>query len=339
MIQEIDGFKYIERQASNKEGCDGVRFKYVCLDSLQNRKARAKREKEAEDMDSTSRRKSDQATDLAMHDCGGAIHIKFSTKREAVNVVYVHNPIHRDIESRPVNSKKYVPCLCLRKWSYIAMKQQIHEQDRSHAQFLDMSVAVCYQANPTTSLLQDISTNTTNQSANGTLDGTSNGTKSKKRKQNKKDHHVEADTAYYNAGLNMSTSPEASTKKRRKKDAVPSGPSSSATKKSRAKQQKSPTRARQKATAKDSTSVPVQAVRGKCLRCREKGIKCNEAKPNCNQCLRGLWACQYEAPDPKKRSKNGCLNCKSRRRKCTEEKPACAYCLKIDDDCMYGECK
>jgi hypothetical protein len=31
---------------------------------------------------------------LQTYDCGGAIHIKFSTKREAINVVYKHNPIH-----------------------------------------------------------------------------------------------------------------------------------------------------------------------------------------------------------------------------------------------------
>jgi hypothetical protein len=31
---------------------------------------------------------------LQTYDCGGAIHIKFSIKREAINVVYKHNPIH-----------------------------------------------------------------------------------------------------------------------------------------------------------------------------------------------------------------------------------------------------
>lgn len=197
----------------------------------------------------------------------------------------------------------------------------------------DMPLEVSYQANPNTSLLQEISSNNKNQPANGT----SNGAKPKKRKQNKNEHHVEADTAYHNPGLDMPTSPEASTKKRRKKDTVTSGTTSSATKKkSKIKQQKSPTKARQKAQAKNSILEPEQPVKGKCLRCREKGIKCNEAKPNCDQCRRGLWTCHYDTPGLKKRSKTGCLNCRSRRRKCTEERPACAYCLKIDDDCMYG---
>lgn len=38
VIQSIDGFKYSERQALNKEGSNGTRFKYVCIKSLQHRK-------------------------------------------------------------------------------------------------------------------------------------------------------------------------------------------------------------------------------------------------------------------------------------------------------------
>jgi hypothetical protein len=51
-----------------------------------------------------------------MYDCGGAIHIKFSTKRDAINVVYKHNPIHRDVESRPTTdqiSNRYVCSILL----------------------------------------------------------------------------------------------------------------------------------------------------------------------------------------------------------------------------------
>jgi hypothetical protein len=36
---------------------------------------------------------------LPTYDCGGAIHIKFSLKRNAVNVVYKHNPIHTTREA------------------------------------------------------------------------------------------------------------------------------------------------------------------------------------------------------------------------------------------------
>jgi hypothetical protein len=179
-----------------------------------------------------------------------------------------------------------------------------------------------------------------------TANGTSNGAKTKKRKKSQNDHHVEANSAFHDPDMDMSTSPEtskASTKKKRKKDAAhPEASGSAAKKNPESKQAKSPSKARQKAPAKDPSPEPVQPVqpvqpvKGKCLRCREKGIKCNEAKPTCNQCLRGLWTCQYEAPAPKKRSKNGCRNCKTRKRKCTEERPSCAYCLKVDDDCMYA---
>jgi len=41
---------------------------------------------------------------LPTYDCGGAIHLKFSLKREAINVVYKHNPIH----SSSVNGERYV---------------------------------------------------------------------------------------------------------------------------------------------------------------------------------------------------------------------------------------
>ncbi|KAL5383963.1 hypothetical protein PMIN06_011524 [Paraphaeosphaeria minitans] len=291
-IQAIDGFQYTERQACNKDGSDGAKFKYVCLDSLQNRdrKSKAKRKNSSEDADSGNAQNISNGFELSTYDCGGAIHVRFSTKRDAVNVMYIHNLIHRDVESRPAN------------------------QESQFAQAMPSNVT--------------------------TPNGMSNGTKAKKRKKSHNDHHV-TDSAFHDPDLDMSTSPEASktsSKKKRKKDAVPSEASGSATKKiSKPKQAKSPSKARQKAPAKDPASEPLQPMKGKCLRCREKGIKCNEAKPTCNQCLRGLWTCQYEAPGPKKRSKNGCLNCRSRKRKCTEERPSCAYCLKVDDDCMYGE--
>jgi hypothetical protein len=173
-----------------------------------------------------------------------------------------------------------------------------------------------------------------------TANGTSNGAKPKKRKKSQIDQVVEADSAFNDPVVGMSTSPEtskASTKKH-KPDAVrPETSRSAAKQKPKSKQPKPPSEAHQKAPTKDPSLEPVQPVKGKCLRCREIGIKCNEAKPTCNQCLRGLWTCQYEAPSPKSRSKSGCLNCKTRKRKCTEERPSCAYCLKVDDDCMYGE--
>jgi hypothetical protein len=37
VFQEVDGFKYTERQAGGYAGNDGTRYKFVCADSLQNR--------------------------------------------------------------------------------------------------------------------------------------------------------------------------------------------------------------------------------------------------------------------------------------------------------------
>lgn len=100
-IEEADGFKYSERHAYNpKIGGDGARLNYVCQDSLQNKDRKAnkkKQEAEAEDGDESGATKKDL---IPTYDCGGAINIKFSIKRDAVHVVYKHNPIHRDVESR-----------------------------------------------------------------------------------------------------------------------------------------------------------------------------------------------------------------------------------------------
>jgi hypothetical protein len=95
-IQEADGFKYSERSAQNKEGGDGARLKYVCRDSFQNRdrKSNMKKEKSQDSENTEAEVKKQGPSVLPTYDCGGAIHVKFSLKREAINVVYRHNPIH-----------------------------------------------------------------------------------------------------------------------------------------------------------------------------------------------------------------------------------------------------
>ncbi|KAH6625773.1 hypothetical protein C7974DRAFT_207173 [Boeremia exigua] len=99
-IEETDGFKYSERHASNsKARGDGARFRYVCQDSLENKDRKANKKKKETDAD-----KADEVVVaknlIPTHDCGGAIHVKFSIKRDAIHVVYKHNPLHRDVESR-----------------------------------------------------------------------------------------------------------------------------------------------------------------------------------------------------------------------------------------------
>lgn len=99
-IEEADGFKYSKRHAYNpKMGGDGARFRYVCQDSLEHKDRKASRKKKGtgvEDDDVATRIERELTP---TYDCGGAIHIKFSVKRDAINVVYKHNPIHRDAES------------------------------------------------------------------------------------------------------------------------------------------------------------------------------------------------------------------------------------------------
>ena len=168
--------------------------------------------------------------------------------------------------------------------------------------------------------------------------GTSNGTKQPKKRRNK-NAQIEIEDDFNIPDLSVAESPGAArtpAKKKRKGGAtsLDASQKSSTKRAKKGKQPQSPTTARKGAVREDALPS-VQPVKGKCLRCREKGIKCNEAKPTCNQCQRGLWTCQYEQPGVKKRSKYGCLNCRNRRRKCTEEKPSCAYCLKIDEDCEY----
>lgn len=108
-IQELDGFKYSERQACNKDGSDGTRFRYVCSDSLQNRDctSNVQKVKEDENAEPGKKREKKRGTpQLATYDCGGAVHVKFSTKRDAINIIYKHNPIHRDVQSRPANGDR-----------------------------------------------------------------------------------------------------------------------------------------------------------------------------------------------------------------------------------------
>ncbi|PVI06314.1 hypothetical protein DM02DRAFT_623233 [Periconia macrospinosa] len=284
-IEVIDGFKYVERSAFNKEGSAGCRFR--C--SSQNKRGRKRKQEDSEEEGHDGK----SSTPPAKYDCGGAIHIAFSEKREAINIVYKHNPIHSSSEDDQDSS---LPAL----------------------------------QSSTGNALQDASGSSSNKTKKPKIKRTRN-----KKDQFEGDSELDGFTTDPSAAL---AAPAAPTKKKRKKEAN----STTTTKKSagkstkKGKQSSSPSTTRRKRQAREPTPPPPAPVlKGKCLRCKEKGIKCNEAKPTCNQCLRGLWTCQYEVPGPKKRSRNGCINCKSRRRKCTEERPSCAYCLRIDEDCEY----
>ncbi|KAH3944810.1 hypothetical protein HBH70_159820 [Parastagonospora nodorum] len=111
-VQDADGFKYAEKSAQSKDGGDGARFKYVCRDSVQFKNKRShkkKKEKPENSDDCEAQPKKEGDPQLQGYGCGGAIHIKFSIKREAINVVYKHNPIH----SSPPAEESSLPALAL----------------------------------------------------------------------------------------------------------------------------------------------------------------------------------------------------------------------------------
>lgn len=84
-----------------------MRFKFVCRDSAQNRhRVNNKKKVESPDrMESEDEGKKEGQRSLPTYACGGAIHIKFSIKREAINIVYKHNPIH----SKPSTRYAFTP--------------------------------------------------------------------------------------------------------------------------------------------------------------------------------------------------------------------------------------
>ncbi|KAF2751275.1 hypothetical protein M011DRAFT_491810 [Sporormia fimetaria CBS 119925] len=252
VVQAIDDFKYTERQAVNKEGSDGVRFKYV-----------SNEKKDGNQSAPTNSR----IHTLPTYDCGGAVFIKFSTKRDAINVVYKHNPIHRDVKKRGRPKKS----------------RDDAESDPSQRP-------------------------------------------KQKRGRPKKDRDdFQVPDRYAAAQMDMFTSPE---------DSRASIPGKTASKKKKKGKQAGSLPTENAASPPAAAAKP---MKGPCIRCREKQIKCDQTKPTCNQCSRGLWQCFYELTRPMKRSKSGCYQCKQRKRKCSEEKPLCAYCLKVDDDCEYPE--
>jgi hypothetical protein len=113
-----DEFKYSERHACNpKTGSDGARLRNVCQDSLENkdRKANEKKKDDDAEVDDENTKVNPDLT-LTNH-CGGAIHVTFSIKREAISVMYEHNSIYQNVENRTNDN---------RLWSDTAIVCQQH---------------------------------------------------------------------------------------------------------------------------------------------------------------------------------------------------------------------
>lgn len=87
-IRETDGSEYLESSAHNRDGNDGVRFRFVCRDSIQNRYHKSSIKKDAShDFDGSDVNHTTKNSHGALptYDCGGAVHINFSLKRQAIN--------------------------------------------------------------------------------------------------------------------------------------------------------------------------------------------------------------------------------------------------------------
>ncbi|EAT79790.2 hypothetical protein SNOG_12990 [Parastagonospora nodorum SN15] len=82
-IQDADGFKYAEKSAQSKDGGDGARFNVQFKNKRSHKK---KKEKPENSDDCEAQPKKEGDPQLQGYGCGGAIHIKFSIKREAINV-------------------------------------------------------------------------------------------------------------------------------------------------------------------------------------------------------------------------------------------------------------
>ena len=343
-IQDVDGFKYLERRAQNKEGSDGARFSFICQNSIQNlsRRRKPKKQKPQDSAESEDHTKKGAQVAVPSFDCNGAIYLKFSLKRAAINVVYKHNPIH----SRPIESNRYVPstrtiiwatairCTVAVELGFPYGKPDIPWQNLQVTyslsfadHFSDLPALVTEDDGILTARAGDLS---------------KKATKRKRRSKNKDETEANDDFASTDFGIPTVTeiskqSKKVNNKKNGAERSSETTRSPVAKRDKKSKEPLSPLISKKRVVVTDS-SLPAEMTKSApCVRCCEKKIKCNEAKPTCNQCRRGLWICIYEVPGKRKRSKLGCLNCKQRRRKCTEEKPSCAHCLRMDDTCEYAD--
>ncbi|KAF2875344.1 hypothetical protein BDV95DRAFT_604099 [Massariosphaeria phaeospora] len=296
-IQGADGFKYSERQAyTNKDGTEGTRFKYVCADSLQNRdrKRNIKKEKNGENADGEQQPKKRNPAELRTYDCGGAIHIKFSIKREAINVIYKHNPIHRDVSTRALNDQNgdsQLPALVTGQTEgTVSATNGSVPQKRKRSKKDDAG-----QEDPFHDLNLDMSTSP-------------EASKTPSKKKGKKKKTVISPEA-----------PKSSTTKKAKKGKEPQSPSKSrkkappkdASPPAKSVRGKACLRCREKKikcneakptcnqcarglwTCQYETDAPKKRSKNGCINCRQRKRKCTEERPSCAYCLKVDDDCMY----------------------------------------------
>lgn len=96
-IEAMDGFKYSFNNAWAAKDDGGLRYSYICQDSMQNKDRHAngftKTQKHLKGEGERGPRK-------PTYDCKGSISVKFSAVRKTVDIYYRHNAIHSSVADR-----------------------------------------------------------------------------------------------------------------------------------------------------------------------------------------------------------------------------------------------
>lgn len=96
-IEAVDGFKYSFNNAWAAKDDGGLRFSYICQDSMQNKDRHAngftKTQKHLKGEGERGPRK-------PTYDCKGSISVKFSAVRNSVDIYYRHYAIHASVAER-----------------------------------------------------------------------------------------------------------------------------------------------------------------------------------------------------------------------------------------------
>ncbi|KAK7551309.1 hypothetical protein JOL62DRAFT_91491 [Phyllosticta paracitricarpa] len=88
-VQYADGFRWSVRRTKDTSNNDGLRFSYVCRDSIQNiNRPRGKKSGAEENSEPNT------TLERASYDCKGGIKLLFSVKNLCVDVFYHHLPVH-----------------------------------------------------------------------------------------------------------------------------------------------------------------------------------------------------------------------------------------------------
>lgn len=105
-VERLDGFKYTFNNAWASKDEDGLRFSYICQDSMQNKDrhangfARTIKHLKTADGGVGGSLLADRGPRKPTYDCKGTVSVKFSAKAGSVQVQYRHNAIHSTAAER-----------------------------------------------------------------------------------------------------------------------------------------------------------------------------------------------------------------------------------------------